>query len=86
MTVFCLNGKDHLKINLCVAAQPTSGVLHNGKFGFGNNFTFHLEFLCNRYMLMEKGMATHPSILAWKFHGQRSLVGATIHGVAKSWI
>ena len=24
---------------------------------------------------LEKGMATHPSILAWKFHGQRSLAG-----------
>ena len=25
--------------------------------------------------LLEKGMATHSSILAWKSHGQRSLVG-----------
>ena len=25
--------------------------------------------------LLEKGMATHCSILAWKSHGQRSLVG-----------
>ena len=24
---------------------------------------------------LEKGMATHSSILAWKFHGQRSLMG-----------
>ena len=24
---------------------------------------------------LEKGMATHSSILAWRFHGQRSLVG-----------
>ena len=24
---------------------------------------------------MEKGMATHSSALAWKFHGQRSLLG-----------
>ena len=24
---------------------------------------------------LEKGMATHPSILAWKFQGQRSLAG-----------
>ena len=24
---------------------------------------------------LEKGMATHPSILAWRIHGQRSLVG-----------
>ena len=24
---------------------------------------------------LEKGMATHSSILAWRFHGQRSLAG-----------
>ena len=53
--------------NLRVAAQPTNGVPHNnGKFVFGNDFTFHLEFLSNRYMLMEKGMATQYSILAWR--------------------
>ena len=48
---------------------------------------------------LEKGMAIHSSILAWRiqwteepgglqstrsFHGQKSLEG-TIHGVAKSW-
>ena len=26
---------------------------------------------------LEKGMATHSSILAWKIHGQRSLVGCS---------
>ena len=25
--------------------------------------------------LLKKGMATHPSILAWKIHQQRKLVG-----------
>ena len=30
---------------------------------------------------LEKEMATHSSILAWKTHGQRSLIG---HGIAKS--
>ena len=29
----------------------------------------------NLHLLTEKGMATHSSILAWKIHGQRSLVG-----------
>ena len=24
---------------------------------------------------LEKAMATHSSVLAWKFHGQRSLLG-----------
>ena len=33
---------------------------------------------------LEKEMATHPSILAWRIHGQRSLVGYS-PGVAKSW-
>ena len=31
----------------------------------------------------EKETATHSSILAWRIHGQRSLV-VTVHGVAKS--
>ena len=33
--------------------------------------------------LLEKGMATHSSTLAWEIHGQRSLA-AYSHGVAKS--
>ena len=32
---------------------------------------------------LEKEMATHSSVLAGEFHGQRSL-GTTVHGVAKS--
>ena len=31
---------------------------------------------------LEKGMATHSSILAWRIHGQRSLV-PTVHGVTE---
>ena len=34
--------------------------------------------------LLEEEMATHSSILAWKFHAQRSLAGYRVHGVAKS--
>ena len=31
-------------------------------------------------------MAPHSSTLAWeKSHGQRSLVGSSVHGVATSW-
>ena len=33
--------------------------------------------------ILKKGMATYSSILAWKFHGQRSLVGYTVHRVAR---
>ena len=33
---------------------------------------------------MEKEMATHSSILAWRFHEQRSLVGYSPWG-DKSW-
>ena len=32
---------------------------------------------------LEKGMATHSSILAWRIPGQRSLVGYTVHGVSQ---
>ena len=32
---------------------------------------------------LEKGVATHSSILAWESHGQRSLQ-ATVHGFTKS--
>ena len=34
---------------------------------------------------LEKEMATHSRILAWKSHGRRSLVGCIVHGVAKEW-
>ena len=37
----------------------------------------------NRKDPLEKGMATHSSVLAWRIHGQRSL-WATVHGVTKS--
>ena len=35
---------------------------------------------------LEKGMATHSSILAWENHGQRNLVGYVVHGSQKSWM
>ena len=34
---------------------------------------------------LEKGMATHSSILAWRIPW-KSLVGYTVHGFSKSWI
>ena len=33
---------------------------------------------------LEEEMATHSSILDWRIHGQRSLVGYIVHRVAKS--
>ena len=33
---------------------------------------------------LEKGMASHSSILAWKFHGQRSLGGDSPQGCIES--
>ena len=33
---------------------------------------------------LEKGMATHSSIFAWKIHGQRSLVGYSFWGHKES--
>ena len=34
--------------------------------------------------LLEKGMATHSSILAWRIPMNRGAWWATVHGVAKS--
>ena len=33
---------------------------------------------------LEEGMATHPSILAWRIHMDRGALRATVRGVAKS--
>ena len=33
---------------------------------------------------LDKGTDTHCSILAWRIHGQRSLVSYTVHGVTKN--
>ena len=35
--------------------------------------------------LLEKGIATHSSILAWRIPGDRGDWQATVHGVTKSW-
>ena len=34
---------------------------------------------------LEKGMATHSSILAWRIPMDRGTWRATVHGVTKSW-
>ena len=34
---------------------------------------------------LEKGMATHSSILAWRTPMDRGAWRATVHGVSKSW-
>ena len=34
--------------------------------------------------VLEKNMATHPSVLAWRFHGQRSLAGYSPWGHKES--
>ena len=36
--------------------------------------------------LLEKEMATHSSILAWKIHGQRSLEGYSPWGRSVDWV
>ena len=35
--------------------------------------------------ILEKGMVTHSSILAWKIPMDRGTWRATVHGVTKSW-
>ena len=34
---------------------------------------------------LEKGMATHSSILAWRIPWTEEPGGLTVHGIAKSW-
>ena len=34
---------------------------------------------------LEKGMATHSSILAWRIPMDFTLPGSSVHGVAKNW-
>ena len=33
---------------------------------------------------LEKGMATHPNILAWRIHWTEEPVGAIVHRITKS--
>ena len=54
---------------------------HLGGF-FGLFLVFVVLFVWG-FVVMEKGMATHSSILLGEFHGQRSLVGCSL-GVTKS--
>ena len=35
--------------------------------------------------LLEKEMATHSSILAWRIHTDRGARQAAVHGVTKNW-
>ena len=35
--------------------------------------------------LLDEGMATHSSFLAWRIPMDRGAWRATVHGVAKSW-
>ena len=48
--------------------------------------TSSLKRFLNREDPLEKGMATHPSILAWETQGQRSLVGYSPNGREESEI
>ena len=45
----------------------------------------HVQLLGWEDPLVE-GMATHPSILAWRIHMDKGAWWATVHGVAKSQI
>ena len=44
-----------------------------------SNFTFTFPFYA-----LEKEMATHSSVLAWRIPGQRSLVGCRLWGHTES--
>ena len=43
-----------------------------------------VQFL-NQEDLLEEGMATHSSILAWKISMDRGAWGTPVHEVTKSW-
>ena len=57
-------------------------------FHFSILLLFMLYHICIYYsgkdFFLETEMAAPSSISPWKSHGQRSLVGCTIHGVTKS--
>ena len=55
----------------------------DGKESAGN--VGHLVLSLGWEDLLEKGMATHPRILAWRLTMDRKAWWATVHGVTKSW-
>jgi len=61
-------------------------VFHSGSDGNASVYNVRdLGLIPGLGRFLEKEMATHSSTLPLKSHGWRSLVQATIHGVAKSW-
>ena len=47
----------------------------------GHDFTFTFTF---HFHVLEKEMATHSSVLAWRIQGQQSLVGYCLWGCTES--
>ena len=47
-------------------------------------FLIEASILCQYFLHMEKGMAIHSSILAWRIHGQRNLAGYSPWGHKES--
>jgi len=43
------------------------------------------SFLSPSLLILQKKLATHSGILAWRIHGQKNLEGYTLHGASKSW-
>jgi len=43
------------------------------------------SFLSPSLLILQKKLATHSGILAWRIHGQKNLEGYTPHGASKSW-
>ena len=64
---------------------------YGGKFAHAHTLTHSLlyhygdepEFFKMKRLVLEKGMATHSNILAWKM--DRGAWRAIVHGVAKRW-
>ena len=81
-TVWLLTPMWHLLIFIVIALQCYVTFRHEQS---ESTTCIHISTLF-RFLshLVEKGMATHSSILAWRIPWTEELGGATVHGVTKS--
>ena len=81
-----LNPGRNLKLGIEVQQFP--GICDTYVLRKDEGFFRFFFFSTNLYLfedLLEEGMATHSSILAWRIPMDRQAWQATVHGVTKSW-
>ena len=61
--------------------EGPGGLQSMGSLGVGHNFTFTFTFY---FHALEKEMATHSSVPAWRIPGRGSLVGCSLWGLTES--